>query len=204
MKIAQRAVAGFLLFSSAAALPPAAHAQPPAGEIVVPADPRLAPILAADDARVVAAEPVDDKSERPPSRVRVTLESHRAGAAAAAVIDVESGRIVSVERLDPRRLPLGDEDVAAAARLALRDARVRALLGPSAAEFRPRIAGDNPRFAVEGLPVSSRAPGDPCSRDRCLDLLFIGERGYLVGRRVTVDVTAGTVTVTETREMSHD
>jgi hypothetical protein len=174
---------------------------------MVAPDARLSAILASDDARVVAAEPIEDKSERAPPRIRVTIESRRLGAAAVALVDAGSGRVVSVERLDPRRLPLGDEDVAAAAQLALRDARVRAFLGPAAAEFRPRIAGaseSRPRFGIEGLPLSSSDARDPCSRDRCLDLLFIGDRGYLVGRRVIVDLTAGTVVVTETREMDHD
>jgi hypothetical protein len=49
-------------------------------------------------------------------------------------------------------------------------------------------------FAAQALPLRSTNPRDPCSTDRCLDLIFRTEEGYL-SVRAHVDLTKRTATI---------
>lgn len=116
------------------------------------------------------------------------------------VIDLEKKSVGEITKIDGKSVPLGATEVAEAFNLALRNERVRLLLGPSAAEF--KVAGlvtrERPENRVEGLRIVAASPRDPCYRHRCIDLIFHRREGYLAGTQVTVDLTAQTVRVERT------
>lgn len=116
------------------------------------------------------------------------------------VVDLEQKTAGEITKLDGRVVPLAAAEVTLAFNLALKNERVRGLLGPGAAEF--RVAGasirDRPENRVEGLRVVGTSPNDPCYRHRCLDLIFRQRQGYIAGTEVTVDLTAQTVRVERT------
>lgn len=117
------------------------------------------------------------------------------------VIDLEQKAAGEITRLQGTAVPLAYQEVVEAFNLALRNERVRALLGARANEFkvfRPSSAGERSPTRVEGLRVVTSSPGDPCFKHRCVDLLFRLPRGYLAGTSVTVDLTAQTVRVERT------
>lgn len=114
------------------------------------------------------------------------------------IVDLEQQKVAGeITRMDGKGVPLGSDEVTEAFNLALRDGRVKALLGPQVNEFRVAglSSGDRPENRVEGLRVVATSPSDPCYRHRCLDLLFRRREGYLRGTSVTVDLSVQTVRV---------
>lgn len=108
------------------------------------------------------------------------------------VVDLERRAVGEITRMEGRAVPLATAEVAEAFNLALRDERVRGLLGARAGEF--RVAGvERAENRVEALRIVAPALKDPCHRHRCLALLFRRPEGYITGTSVTVDLTAQTV-----------
>ena len=116
-----------------------------------------------------------------------------------AVVDLERGRVREVARLDGDDVPLTPDDVEEARALALRDAAVRRLLGADAERFRVRRergllrAEAAEQTVVEALRVRSEDANDPCSRERCLLLLFRRGRAYVRDASIVVNLTAQNV-----------
>jgi hypothetical protein len=113
------------------------------------------------------------------------------------VVDLERKSIVEITLLEGKTVPLAAAEVTEAVNLALRNERVRALLGSMADEF--KVAGiatrERAENRVEGLRLVATSSEDPCYRHRCLDLIFRRREGYIAGTSVTVDLTAQTVRV---------
>jgi len=175
----------------------AAGAQSAPKENVVKPDERLRSVLNSGDARVLSVEELEGK-EGEPRRARVIVESPKRGTAVHATIDVASGAVVESRPLAPNALPFTTEQLERATAIALRDVSVRRLLGPNADSFRARTPGSQmPPFAVEGFLVASEDPADRCATSRCVDLLFVANGRYLAGNRVTVELGADRVTVSE-------
>ena len=101
-------------------------------------------------------------------------------------------------------VPLGRADVEEALRIASEDPTVRQLLGERASAFRvltgPIDAGRANSDYVEGLRHTGSGPKDPCSRHRCVYLLFnSGGRLILQDREIVVDLTARQARVSTVR-----
>ena len=116
------------------------------------------------------------------------------------VVNLQRRAVVSVTRMDGVAVPLGAEEVSEAFNIAIRNERVRALLGPRLNEFRVAdlAKGQRPESRVEGLRVIATSPRDPCYRRRCIYLLFRDRESYLAGTKVTVNLTAQTTRVERT------
>lgn len=120
------------------------------------------------------------------------------------VVDLSGSRVREVSRLDANGVPLAFEEIEEAAALALRNAELRSLLGPSAERYRAvhpdrdRERDGDDAYRVEGLRIVATGPGDPCYRHRCVSLLFRRGQEYLTYTEVTVDLTSKRVRVERT------
>jgi hypothetical protein len=116
------------------------------------------------------------------------------------IVDLEKRSTGEITRVEGRAVPLAFEEITQASNLALRNERVRSLLGSRANDFRVAnlSAGERPENRIEGLRVVATSPRDPCYRHRCIDLLFRQREGYIVGTSVTVDLTSQVVRVERT------
>lgn len=116
------------------------------------------------------------------------------------VVDLEQRAVSQITRLEGIAVPLAYQELTEAFDLALRNQKVRGLLGARVSEFQvaPLSFKERPRSLVEGLRVVAASPSDPCFKHRCIDLLFRLPQGYLTGNTVTVDLTAQTVRVERT------
>ena len=116
------------------------------------------------------------------------------------IVDLEKRSAGDITRIEGRAVPLAAEEVAQASALALRNDRVRSLLGARVNDFRVAnlAAGERPENRIEGLRVVATSPRDPCYRHRCVDLLFRQHEGYIAGTSVTVDLTSQAVRVERT------
>lgn len=145
----------------------------------------------------------DYREIREPEQLRigrhaaVVFYSYEADQGVHVVVDLEQQTVGDITRLEGRVVPLAAAEVSEAFGLALRDERVRALLGARAGEFRvaESAVGERGENRVEGLRVVAASPEDSCYGHRCLVLLFRGREGYIAGSIVGVDLTAQTVRV---------
>jgi hypothetical protein len=73
------------------------------------------------------------------------------------------------------------EDAEQALALAKSDAGVRRAVGDTLERYELLESGSEARvpFIAQALPLRSSDPRDLCSIDRCLDLIFRTENGYL-------------------------
>lgn len=169
------------------------------------ANPEIRRIVGSADARLHFGTPDFDKAELDaflggasdvPPRPQVNVLAVSATGAARARLSLANGRVVEVQPVPAAELPFFDEDVARALALAQRGERTRAVLGESLSRFEPARAGQEyppTAYIAEPLPIRSSNPRDPCSRDRCLELVFRTPAGYLP-HRVQVNLTRGTAT----------
>lgn len=117
------------------------------------------------------------------------------------LVDLVAGRVVDQARVPASSVPLGRSDVAEALRIAVESPELRELLGARASEFHV-LSGPLTQEAatsdfVEGLRHTGAGPNDPCSRDRCVYLLF-NSGGHLIlqDREILVDLNTRRVRVT--------
>jgi hypothetical protein len=159
-------------------------------------------------ARVLVGAPEVDKAEaqafltgdrvQPPAMRVTALVLNPAGTVArrVVVLPAENNRVVSVEQVPPAAVPFSEDDLAAAWALTQREPTVQRALGGESGRFRTLSAAAGAAapepYAVEALPLRSTDPKDPCSRDRCLDLIFRTPDGYL-STRAHVNLTRQTV-----------
>ena len=172
---------------------------------LVLANPEIRRIVGSADARLHFSAPEFDKaaadaflagSAKTPPPPQVSVLAVSSTGAARATVALDSGRLVNVEQVATTDLPLFDEDIARALALAQRNERARAQVGASLSRFEPAVAGQEyppTAYIAEPLPIRSSNPRDPCSRDRCLELVFRTPAGYLP-YRVQVNLTRGTAT----------
>lgn len=113
------------------------------------------------------------------------------------LVDLGRQSVVETKRIDPRGVPLGQEDLEEAWALARQDKEVLQLLGNDLPRFRPLRMGEPQNavdFEVQALGYSGPS-GDPCSRDRCLALLFRRGDAYVEWTDVVVNLTQQKVLV---------
>jgi len=174
---------------------------------IVVNDSRVRSLIGAGEARVIVGEAEVDKSEAerylsgesatPPTRhVSILVFNPATNQAARTLVVLGAPQIESVERIDPVNVPFTREDADDALALAKRDAAVRRAIGDAVDRFTLVEPGQDTgkAFVAQLLPVLSSDPHDACHVDRCLDLIFRGERGYL-STRAHIDLSKRSVTV---------
>jgi hypothetical protein len=170
-------------------------------------DPRVRAVVGMERPRIIATDVSVDKAEaeaylagrspNPPTRrVTLVLFNRGSGEAARAVVAPSQNRVLAVQRIDPSDVPVVSDDVGEALTLAKGDPAVRRAIGDTLDRFETLEPGSDRQvpFAVQALPLRGTDPRDPCSVDRCLDLIFRTERGYLPVR-ARVNLTGRAVTV---------
>jgi hypothetical protein len=191
----------------ASPLAPLSVAEREAATNLVLHDDRVRRLVGPGTPRIVAADAVVDKAEAqkfltgetdtPPGRhVTVLAFDPKTNRAARVVVALDENRIVSVDRADPASVPLVGDDVEDAFALAKKDRAVRRAVGDGLDQAAVSVPGREASgpLVVEGLPLRTSDPRDPCRVDRCLDLIFRAADGYLP-IRVRVDVTKRSVSV---------
>jgi hypothetical protein len=170
-------------------------------ERIVLGSPEVQGIFQGAQPRVMLGEPEPDKAEAqayltgertqpPQSYVTALVFDPGRNLARRVIVAPGESRIIAIQQLSAAEVPFVEGDVTAAWELARRDPAVQRALGASAERFRvasPGAAAPAPEI-VEALPLRSVDPNDPCSRDRCLDLVFRTPQGYLPFR-AHVDLT---------------
>jgi hypothetical protein len=180
-------------------------------ENTVLSDKRVRQIVGEEKPRIYIADPEADKAEaeaflagtsekRPSRRVRAAVFNPKTNKAARVLILLDERRVLEVEEIKADQVPFSREDAEEALALAKENREVQHALGEKMERFSISESGSDARipFAAQALPLRSTNPRDPCSIDRCLDLIFRTEEGYLP-MRAHVDLTKRTVTV-ETRK----
>src|SRR6266436_4325966 len=123
-----------------------------------------------------------------------------------AVVNLSKQSLVSADRITSMELPLTSEDISQAAKLALEDAELRKALGDEVKGY--SAAAESPgtraqQFAITGLRLFSKGEDDPCTRHRCVQLMFRRGRDYLADRTVWVDLTERHVSVERGKNETH-
>ena len=180
------------------ALDPLTREEQAAAERIARNDSRVKELLGESGVRVVSVMPVLIKAESPEKfdvkqrQIEVVLFRPQGEVGARVVVNLRQNNAASVSRLNGDQVPYTNDDLADAFQLALRDPEVVRALGPEAKTFQIRLGPPSrtqPKNIVEGLPVRSSDPNDPCSKHRCLWLMFRRGNDYLSQPNVTVDLT---------------
>jgi Cu2+-containing amine oxidase len=122
------------------------------------------------------------------------------------VVNLSKQSLVSADRVTSMELPLTSEDINQAAKLALADVELRNALGE---EFKSYVAAAEApdtraqQFAITGLRLFSKGEDDPCTKHRCVQLMFRRGRDYLADTTVWVDLTERHVYVERGKNESH-
>jgi hypothetical protein len=156
------------------------------------ADQRIRAIVGEGQPRIIMSAEEVDKSEAeafltgrsttpPMRRVTVILINPHTQQAAQALIERPQNRVIAVQSVAASNVPFLRDDADEALALAKHDANVRRAVGDSLDRFQLLESGTDARtpFAVQALPLRSTDPRDVCSVDRCVDLIFRTESGYL-------------------------
>jgi hypothetical protein len=178
-----------------------------AAERAALSDARIRAILGAGQPRVVTAEAEADKGEAenflagksatpPGRRVVVMVSNTQVNKAARALVSLPQYQVLAVESIRPADIPLVRDDADQALALAKANPELRQAVGDTLDRYAILEPGNEERvpFAAQILPVASTNRNDPCSTDRCLDLIFRTENGYLP-LRAHVDLTRRTVAI---------
>jgi hypothetical protein len=130
---------------------------------------------------------------------RVVFYSFEGNFGVRAIVNLESKRVISVERLKGTEVPLTGEEWGEALRLALKTPDILGFLGPDIKKFQEldQKTSDGTGFngnAVRVLMVVSKDPKDACFQDRCAELFF--RRGpVLLTQSALVNLSRRTVLV---------
>jgi hypothetical protein len=182
------------------ALDPLTPAEQALAERIARSDGRVKEILGEAGVRLVSVIPVLLKADLPEKtnvalrQIEVVLFHPQREVGARVIVNLSQNGVVEVSRLASDQVRFTDDDLSDAFQLAMKDAEVLRVLGAAAQTFRPRTAPPTTTAAaqqnvVEGLPVRSSDPNDPCSKHRCLWLMFRRGNDYLSQPSVTVDLT---------------
>jgi hypothetical protein len=164
-------------------------------------------ILGAGEPLVVAAETDVDKSEaeafvegsrtEPPARrLSVLLWNRKTGKAARALLAIPGQQLIEAVPVSQHDVPIVREEVEEALALVKADAAAQRAAGIDLARFHVSEPGSTAAesYVAQALPLRGSQPSDPCTEDRCLDLVFRVEDGYLP-LRAHVDLTRRLVEV---------
>jgi hypothetical protein len=176
-------------------------------------DVRVQGVLGASQPRVMVRETEVDKYEAlaylrgetdklPTHRTSILMLNSQTNRAVHVLMSVEKNSVESVREIPPADVPLFPEEAAEALALATANPDVRSAVGSRLRQFVIVTSGSDAGIplAAEALRVRSVAPSDPCTLDRCLDLIFRTESGYLP-LRATVDLTQHTVVLNKAQHM---
>ncbi len=173
---------------------------------VARADPRLRELLGIGSALLVDVAFVAGKPRRErrdgeadisrQASVQYFVRTRNAGV--TALVDLAQERVLDVARVRGADVPLGEEEVARAARLAIADARVRRLFDGRIPEFRiGRATGeavDTAATRIDGIRLLG-PKGDRCAIRRCVAIFFRVNNTYVHLGRVVVDLLSDSVIV---------
>lgn len=123
-----------------------------------------------------------------------------------AVVNLSKRSLVTADRITSMELPLTPEDISQAAKLALADPELRSALGEEIKSY--AAAAESPgtraeQYAITGLRLFSKGEDDPCTKHRCVQLMFRRGRDYLADTTVWVDLTEHHVYVERGKNESH-
>ena len=169
------------------------------------AQPRI--ITAADELDKSEAEAfLEGRTTTPPTRrVTIVVINPQSQQAARVLFELPDNRILAVESIPASDVPFSKNDADEALALAVANPNLRRLVGDNLNRFQIFELGSEARvpFAAQALPVRSTDPRDVCSTDRCVDLIFRTEDGYLPFR-AHVNLARGTVEIQAAPEGSID
>jgi hypothetical protein len=140
---------------------------------------------------------LEGRSTTPPTRhVTVIIMNPQTRQAARALVEPSQKRVLAVESIPAANVPFLRDDADQALALAKADPNVRRAVGDTLGRYELLESGSDARvpFAAQALPLHSNDPRDVCSVDRCVDLIFRSEAGYLP-LRAHVNLTRRTVEV---------
>ena len=166
----------------------------------VAADPRLRELVGEAPTRTIVGEPILEKAEleryltqvdapAPTRRFSVVVFDAKSNRAARAYVAAD-GSIARAEAIPAGDVPFTGEDVRDALAIARTNDAVRRRV-PNLDRFTPQTPGvraARDAFVAQLLPLRGTDPNDPCTRDRCADLIFRTPTGYL-SVRAHVDLT---------------
>jgi hypothetical protein len=168
-------------------------------------DARVRQIVGSGRPRVIVGDAQPDKNEavafyrgetqKPPTHhVWATVFNPATNKAAEVFMSLEQNKVLKVQEIEAADVPLSREDVEEALALAKVSPDVRRAVGSSMDQFvvSERSAQRTAPFTVRSLRVRSADANDPCTLDRCLDLIFKTDSGFLP-LRAEVDLTQRTV-----------
>ena len=174
-------------------------------ERAVLSDPRIRAIVGEGQPRITSTDVQFDKAEAeafltgrsatlPTRRVTVVLINPQTQQAARALIELSQNRLLTVGSIAASDVPFLPDEAEQALALVKADVNVRRAVGDSLDRYVILESGNEARvpFAAQALPLRSTDPRDICSINRCVDLIFRTEQGYLPFR-AHVDLTARTV-----------
>ncbi|MEO8036889.1 MAG: hypothetical protein ABI837_20845, partial [Acidobacteriota bacterium] len=143
---------------------------------------------------VKRGSPASPEANEPTGRsAEVVLHNDANGGGVRALIDLTAGRVVDAARMPEASVPISTSDVEMAVQLALADPSVRRLLGERAQTFHvlsgalteESLSGNY----IEGLHTVGVLSTDPCTRERCVILLFnSGDEELFNDQQITVDL----------------
>ena len=176
-------------------------------ERAVLSDPRIRAIVGEGQSRITSTDVQFDKAEAeafltgrsttlPTRRVTVVLINPQTQQAARALIELSQNRLLTVGSIAASDVPFLPDEAEQALALVKADVNVRRAVGDSLDRYVILESGNEARvpFAAQALPLRSTDPRDICSINRCVDLIFRTEQGYLPFR-AHVDLTARTVEI---------
>lgn len=176
-------------------------------ERTILSDQRIRAILGEGQPRIITAAGELDKAEAeafltgrsttpPARRLTVVLINPQTQQAAQALIEPSQNRVLAVQSIAASDVPFLRDDADQALALAKADPNVRRAVGDSLDRFEILESGSEAPvpFGVQALPLRSTDPRDVCSADRCVDLIFRTENGYLPFR-AHVDLTRRSVEI---------
>lgn len=139
-----------------------------------------------EDKTTVVATMLAPRTETDGRKAVVFLKSGTT-TAVQVLVDLTSRRAESWRELPVASIPLTPDDVAEALKIAAADQQVRGFV-PNIETF-SATAQDPEARVVEGIRSIGAGRNDPCSRDRCIALLFREGRRYVTNLSVTVNLT---------------
>lgn len=193
--------------TNAGSVAPMTNAERLAVENAARSDARVRAIVGEGQLRIIMTSMEIDKAEaeaflasesatQPRRRVSVVLFNTQTNQAAHALVSSSDNSVISAGSISASDVPFvrGDADQALA--LAKADTGLRRAIGDTLDRYEFLESGSDARipFAAQALPLRSTDPRDFCSVDRCLDLIFRSEFGFLPVR-AHVNLTRRTVEV---------
>jgi len=187
-------------------LDPLTAAEKKTAEELALADARVAELLGSGTHRTIYVEFLSLKSggegareaQNPIRGADVVFFQAEKDFGVRAIVNLGERSVEQVLRLESRQVPMTPQDLEEAFRLAVKDERVRKILGADADRYRiegtPGAGPAKLRLIVRGLRLETIDEKDPCSKDRCLQLFFRRGDAYLTDQ-VIVNLTTRQVMV---------